>query len=55
VHLRDALDACEADKDLAGLLGNSFVTSFPTYTRNTIDQFELSVTDWESREDVCQL
>ena len=48
--LADALDALEADKALAGVLGEYFVTSFVTYKRNEIDRFNHFVTDWEFRE-----
>ena len=48
--LADALDALEADKALAGVLGEYFVTSFVTYKRNEIERFNHCVTDWEFRE-----
>jgi len=49
-RLADALDALEADRELAGILGDYFVTSFLTYKRNEIERFERFVTDWEFRE-----
>jgi glutamine synthetase len=48
--LADALDALEADKALAGVLGEYFATSFVTYKRNEIERFNHYVTDWEFRE-----
>jgi glutamine synthetase len=48
--LRDALDALEADTELADVLGQYFVTSFITYKRNEIERFDRFVTDWEFRE-----
>jgi len=50
VRLAAALDALEADAELADVLGRYFVTSFVTYTRNEIDRFERHVTDWEFGE-----
>jgi len=49
-RLGDALDALEADRELAGILGEYFVTSFLAYKRNEIERFERFVTDWEFRE-----
>jgi len=49
-RLGDALDALAADTDLAGVLGEYFVSSFLAYKRNEIDRFERFVTDWEFRE-----
>ena len=49
-RLGDALDALEADRELTGLLGDYFVTSFLAYKRNEIERFERFVTDWEFRE-----
>jgi glutamine synthetase len=49
-RLGDALDALEADRELAGILGEYFVTSFLSYKRNEIERFERFVTDWEFRE-----
>jgi glutamine synthetase len=49
-RLGDALDALEADRELARLLGDYFVTSFLAYKRNEIERFERFVTDWEFRE-----
>jgi glutamine synthetase len=50
VRLTEALDALEADRELAGVLGEYFVTSFLAYKRNEIERFERFVTDWEFRE-----
>jgi glutamine synthetase len=50
MRLGDALDALEADQELAGVLGEYFVTSFLAYKRNEIERFERFVTDWEFRE-----
>jgi glutamine synthetase len=50
VRLAAALDALEADAELADVLGRYFVTSFVTYKRNEIDRFERHVTDWEFGE-----
>ncbi|HEY3735309.1 MAG TPA: glutamine synthetase family protein [Streptosporangiaceae bacterium] len=50
VRLAGALDALEADRELGGVLGDYFVTSFVTYKRNEIERFERFVTDWEFRE-----
>jgi glutamine synthetase len=49
-RLADALDALEADRELAEVLGEYFVTSFLAYKRNEIERFERFVTDWEFRE-----
>jgi glutamine synthetase len=49
-RLGEALDALEADQDLAGVLGEYFVRSFLSYKRNEIERFERFVTDWEFRE-----
>ncbi len=49
-RLGDALDALEADHELAGVLGEYFVGSFLAYKRNEIERFERFVTDWEFRE-----
>jgi glutamine synthetase len=49
-RLGDALDALEADTELAEVLGEYFVTSFLAYKRNEIERFERFVTDWEFRE-----
>ena len=46
----DALDALEADRELADVLGGYFVASFLAYKRNEIERFERDVTDWEFRE-----
>jgi len=50
VRLADALDALEADRELADVLGGYFVSSFLAYKRNEIERFERYVTDWEFRE-----
>jgi glutamine synthetase len=50
LRLADALDALEADTELADVLGDYFVTSFLAYKRNEIERFERFVTDWEFRE-----
>jgi glutamine synthetase len=50
LRLADALDALEADSELAAVLGDYFVTSFVSYKRNEIERFERFVTDWEFRE-----
>ncbi|MGW6886600.1 glutamine synthetase family protein [Streptomyces chartreusis] len=48
--LSSALDALEADTDLAGLLGKDFTTSYLTYKRNEVERFQRHVTDWEFTE-----
>lgn len=48
--LTESLNALEADKELAGVLGEFFVTSFLQYKRNEVERFEAYVTDWEFRE-----
>jgi len=50
MRLGDALDALEADTELADVLGAYFVSSFLAYKRNEIERFERYVTDWEFRE-----
>src|SRR6266567_4199555 len=50
MRLGDALDALEADRERAGVLGGYFVSSFLAYKRNEIERFERYVTDWEFRE-----
>jgi len=50
MRLGDALDALEADRELADVLGGYFVSSFLAYKRNEIERFERYVTDWEFRE-----
>jgi glutamine synthetase len=50
MRLPAALDALEADKELAEVLGGYFVSSFVAYKRNEIERFERFVTDWEYRE-----
>ena len=49
-RLADALDALEADRELAEVLGEYFVGSFLAYKRNEVERFERFVTDWEFRE-----
>ena len=49
-RLSSALDALEADTELADVLGPYFVTSFLSYKRNEIERFERYVTDWEFGE-----
>src|SRR5262245_32822502 len=44
-RLGEALDALEADRELADVLGEYFVTSFLAYKRNEIERFERFVTD----------
>jgi glutamine synthetase len=48
--LASALDAFEADADLAGILGKQLVETFLTYKRNELERFHHWVTDWEFRE-----
>jgi glutamine synthetase len=50
MRLGDALDALEADTELADVLGQYFTTSFLQYKRNEIERFERYVTDWEFGE-----
>ncbi|HTX84248.1 MAG TPA: glutamine synthetase family protein [Streptosporangiaceae bacterium] len=50
MRLGDALDALEADTELADVLGRYFTTSFLQYKRNEIERFERYVTDWEFGE-----
>jgi glutamine synthetase len=50
VRLAGALDALEADRELCGVLGDCFASSFLGYKRNEIERFERFVTDWEFRE-----
>ena len=50
MRLGDALDALQADTELADVLGGYFVSSFLAYKRNEIERFERYVTDWEFRE-----
>lgn len=49
-NLGAALDALEADADLAELLGPQFVETFLAYKRNELERFSHWVTDWEFRE-----
>jgi glutamine synthetase len=48
--LGTAIDALEEDKDLADILGPSFVEAFVAYKRNELERFGQFVTDWEFRE-----
>jgi glutamine synthetase len=48
--LGSALDALEADTDMAEILGPAFVDTFLTYKRNELERFSHFVTDWEFRE-----
>jgi len=50
MRLGDALDALEADTELADVLGRYVTTSFLQYKRNEIERFERYVTDWEFGE-----
>ena len=50
VDLSAALDALEADTELAELLGERFVRTFLTYKRDEIGRFRRFVTDWEFNE-----
>ena len=45
-----AIDALEEDKDLADILGPTFVSTFVAYKRNELERFSQFVTDWEFRE-----
>jgi glutamine synthetase len=49
-QLDAALDALDADTDLAELLGPEFVTAFGCYKRDELDRLNHYVTDWEFRE-----
>src|SRR5262249_18852959 len=49
-RLADALDALEADRELAEVLGEYFVGSFLAYKRNAGERFERFVLDWQFRE-----
>lgn len=49
-RLADALDALEADREVCGVLGDYFVSSFLAYKRSEVERFERFVTDWEFRE-----
>jgi len=48
--LGTALDALEADTELADILGPKFVAAFLAYKRNELERFSGWVTDWEFRE-----
>jgi len=50
MDLPAALDALEADTDLAELLGKDFTTSYLAYKRNEVERFQRHVTDWEFTE-----
>ena len=45
-----SLDALEENKDLAAILGPTFVSTFVAYKRNELERFSQFVTDWEFRE-----
>lgn len=45
-----SLDALEEDKDLADILGPTFVSTFAAYKRDELERFGQFVTDWEFRE-----
>jgi glutamine synthetase len=49
-RLSEALDAFEADTELADVLGRYFAASFLAYKRNEVERFERYVTDWEFGE-----
>jgi glutamine synthetase len=48
--LGTALDALEADTELADALGGPFVKAFLAYKRNELERFGQWITDWEFRE-----
>ncbi len=48
--LSAALDALEADTEMAEILGPVFVATFLEYKRNEVERFGQHVTDWEFRE-----
>jgi glutamine synthetase len=48
--LSSALEALQADTDLAEILGPAFVSMFVTYKRDELERFSHWVTDWEFRE-----
>ncbi|MFE5917235.1 glutamine synthetase family protein [Streptomyces sp. NPDC056468] len=48
--LSAALNALEADTDLAELLGKDFTDSYLSYKRNEVERFQRHVTDWEFTE-----
>lgn len=48
--LSTALDALEADSELAELLGQPFVRTFLAYKHNELERFSQWITDWEFRE-----
>lgn len=50
MRLQDALDAFEADTELASALGDYFSRAFLAYKRDEISRFEKFVTDWEFQE-----
>ncbi|MFI6481183.1 glutamine synthetase family protein [Nonomuraea sp. NPDC050663] len=45
-----ALDAFEADAELAEVLGKEFTAAFLSYKRDEAERFSRHVTDWELRE-----
>lgn len=48
--LPEALDALEADKEFADLLGEPFVNTFLAYKRDEVNRFGTWITDWEFHE-----
>jgi glutamine synthetase len=48
--LATAINALEADHELADLLGPEFTKAFVAYKRNELERFGRWVTDWEFRE-----
>jgi glutamine synthetase len=49
-NLETAIDALEADKEFAEILGQQFTNAFIAYKRNELERFSHFVTDWEFRE-----
>ncbi|WP_283135438.1 glutamine synthetase family protein [Rhizohabitans arisaemae] len=45
-----ALDAFQADTDLADVLGKQFAEAYLAYKRDEVERFSRFVTDWELRE-----
>jgi glutamine synthetase len=50
VNLSSALNALEADTDLADALGPVFVQAFLAYKRHEVERYQHYVTDWEFNE-----
>jgi glutamine synthetase len=50
VNLTAALNALEADTDLADALGPVFVRAFLAYKRHEVERYQHHVTDWEFNE-----